>query len=243
MAARRRRTQAERREDSERRILRAATKLIARRGYTKTTLADIGRAAGCAAGLVSHRFGSKEGLLRELIQRIRSQFYRDRIEQVLAGATELDALGRVVDAYLDVLLVREDRLRVLYVLMGEALGPVGELREVFAEVDRDFREIAASRLGAARDAGRLPTDVDPEGEAVLFVAMLRGVALQWLMSPESFDLERTRADLKEVLRVRLTGEGGRSPQQEDGRLSPTPRRARLGASGGSAAAAPRSARR
>jgi AcrR family transcriptional regulator len=45
MAARRRRTQAERREDSERRILRAATKLIARRGYTKTTLADIGRAA------------------------------------------------------------------------------------------------------------------------------------------------------------------------------------------------------
>jgi AcrR family transcriptional regulator len=203
MATRRRRTQAERREQSERRILRAATKLIARRGYTKTTLADIGRAAGCAAGLVSHRFGSKEGLLRELIQRIRSQFYRDRIEQIVAGATELDALERVVDAYLDVLLVREDRLRVLYVLMGEALGPVGELREVFAEVDRDFRSIAASRLAAARDAGRLPPNVDPEGEAVLFVAMLRGVALQWLMSPESFDLERVRGDLKTTLRARL----------------------------------------
>jgi AcrR family transcriptional regulator len=203
MATRRRRTQAERREQSERRILRAATKLIARRGYTKTTLADIGRAAGCAAGLVSHRFGSKEGLLRELIQRIRSQFYRDRIEQIVAGATELDALERVVDAYLDVLLVREDRLRVLYVLMGEALGPVGELREVFAEVDRDFRSIAASRLAAARDAGRLPPNVDPEGEAVLFVATLRGVALQWLTSPESFDLERVRDDLKATLRARL----------------------------------------
>ena len=203
MATRRRRTQAKRREDSERRILRAATKLIARRGYTKTTLADIGRAAGCAAGLVSHRFGSKEGLLRELVARIRAQFHRDRLDQALAGATEIDALGNVVDAYLDVLLVGEDRLRVLYVLMGEALGPVAELRDVFAEVDRDFRAIAASRLVAARDAGRLPADVDPDGEAVLFVALLRGVALQWLTAPRSFDLERTRADLKATLRARL----------------------------------------
>ena len=192
----RRRTQAERRALSERRILRAATKLIARRGYTKTTLAEIGREAGYAAGLVSHRFGSKEGLLRELVQRIRTQFYRDRIEQVLDGKTGLEALCLVVDAYLDVLLVREDRLRVLYVLMGEALGPVPELREVFAEVDRDFREIAATRLRAAR----LRRGFDPDVEAVLFVGALRGAALQWLTRPDAFDLERVRRRLKAHVR-------------------------------------------
>src|SRR5690606_27996080 len=123
----------------------------------------------------------------------------------------------------------EDRLRVLYVLMGETLGPVGELREVFAEVDRDFRAIAASRLVAARDAGRLPRGVDPEGEAVLFVAMLRGVALQWLMAPGSFDLERTRADLKATLRARLGGESPspaasrRALAADRGRLAPVAR--------------------
>jgi AcrR family transcriptional regulator len=58
MARLSRRTQAERSALSEQRIMRAATKLIGRNGYTKTTLAEIGREAGYTAGLVSHGFGS-----------------------------------------------------------------------------------------------------------------------------------------------------------------------------------------
>src|SRR5205085_2637846 len=113
---------AERSALSERRIMRAATKLIGRKGYTKTTLAEIGREAGYTAGLVSHRFGCKQGLLRSLVERIRTRFYHDQIERALDGRTGLDALCATVELYLNELRVREDRLRVLYVLMGEALG-------------------------------------------------------------------------------------------------------------------------
>ena len=52
-----RRTQAERSATANRRMIRAAIQLIARQGYTKTTLAQVGKEAGYTGGLVSHLRG------------------------------------------------------------------------------------------------------------------------------------------------------------------------------------------
>lgn len=198
-----RRTQAQRSALSERLILRAATRLIARQGYTRTTLAEIGKAAGYAAGLVSHRFGSKEGLLRHLVERIRSRFTQDQIEKALADKSGLDALDAAIDTYLNELLVREDRLRVLYVLMGEALGPVPEIRPVVRDLNRSFRATVERWIRAGAIRGEVRSDVDPRIESALFVGMLRGVAMQWLTDPGGFDLGAIRESLKATLRSRL----------------------------------------
>ena len=101
-----RRTQAERTATASRRMLRAARKLIARQGYTKTTLAQVGKEAGYTGGLVSHHFGSKEGLLRELVGRISDRFYGDQIRPATEGRTGLDALLATADTYLNELVVR-----------------------------------------------------------------------------------------------------------------------------------------
>ena len=199
-----RRTQAERSALSEKLIMRAATKLIGRSGYTKTTLAEIGREAGYTAGLVSHRFGSKEGLLRNLVERIRTRFYHDQIERALDGRSGLEALCATVALYLNELRVREDRLRVLYVLMGEALGPVPEMRGVFGDLDENFRKIATGWIEAGIATGEIRADVDAHVEAVAFVGTLRGIALQWLTAPGALDLERMQHHVTQNLRSRLT---------------------------------------
>lgn len=196
-----RRTQAERRALSEKMILRAATKLIARQGYAKTTLAQIGKEAGYAAGLVSHRFGSKEGLLRELVERIRGRFYQDQIESAVADQTGLGALAAIVDTYFNELGVREDRFR--YVLMGEALGPIPETRPLFVRANREFRAMAERWIVGGMRAGEIRDDVDPAVEAAVFVGMLRGVATQWIADHRSFDLFAVGESVKAVLRDRL----------------------------------------
>ena len=183
--------------------MRAATKLIARKGYTKTTLAEIGREAGYTAGLVSHRFGSKHGLLRSLVERIRTRFYHDQIERALDGRSGLEALCATVALYLNELRVREDRLRALYVLMGEAFGPVPEMRPVFGDLDAGFRDVVARWIKAGIELGEVRRDVDPAIEAALYVGMLRGLALQWLTSPGAIDLDRMRDEIVEMLRARL----------------------------------------
>ncbi len=201
--ARPRRTQAERSATANRRMIRAAIRLIALQGYTKTTLAQVGKEAGYTGGLVSHHFGSKEGLLRELVDRITSRFYTDQIQPAIETKTGLEALLATVDTYLSELLVREDRVRTIYVLMGEALGPVSEINEVFAELNRGFRMTVRDLIQQGIEHGEIRDELDPDAEAALAVGMVRGVALQWMTDPGSFELESVGTSMKDALRRHL----------------------------------------
>lgn len=203
MAREPRRTQAERTATANRRLIRAAMRLIARQGYTRTTLAEVGKAAGYTAGLVSHHFGSKTGLLRELVEQAAGRFYQDQVWPVVEGKSGLDALCATVDTYLNELVVREERMRALYVLMGEALGPVAEINGVFADLNRSFRVGARGWIQAGIEAGEIRSDVDPDTEAIAFVGMLRGVAMQWMAERGCFEIDCVREVLKETLRRHL----------------------------------------
>src|SRR3954454_10540286 len=63
-----RRTQRERREATERKVLAAATALIAQHGSRALTLAAVGEASGYSRGIVSHHFGGRENLLRAVMR-------------------------------------------------------------------------------------------------------------------------------------------------------------------------------
>jgi len=209
----RRRTQAERTATAYRRMIRAATRLIARQGYTRTTLAQVGKEAGYTGGLVSHHFGSKEGLLRALVERAAGRFYQDQLLAATRGKSGLDALCASMDTYLDELVVREEYMRALYVLMGESLGPVSEINEVFAELNRGFRHSARAWIREGMETAEIRADLDPDAEAAVFVGMLRGVATQWMAEPCCFDLDAVRESLKDALRRHLVarredGDGG-----------------------------------
>jgi len=194
---------AERSERADRAILRAATTLISRQGYSKTTLAQIGAEAGYSAGLVSHRFGSKEGLLRELVGRITSRFYEDQILPAVHGRTGVEAICAFVEAYLGELLLREERMRALYVLMGETLGPVAEVRAIFAELDKGFRDRVRQWLEEGLASGEIRRGIDPAVEAAIVVGQLRGTALQWLIAPQCFDLAAARDAVQASVRRSL----------------------------------------
>ncbi len=66
-----RRTQAQRRAESQHRILLAAAELFSEQGYVNTTMEQIGTRAGFSAALVARKFGSKPGVIEALLQQIR----------------------------------------------------------------------------------------------------------------------------------------------------------------------------
>ncbi len=53
--------------ETRRRVLDAAARLFQERGYPRTTIADVATAADVAADTVLHLFGSKRGLLKEVM--------------------------------------------------------------------------------------------------------------------------------------------------------------------------------
>lgn len=197
------RTQAERTAEAQQKLMDAALRLIARQGYSRTSVAQIGKEAGYAASLIRHHFGSKEGLLRAISHLVLGRFY-ERQSQLAAGNQRgVEAMEAILDRYLDELKTSPDRIRAMQVLIGEALGPVPEIREVFAEHSRAYRRSVQEVLEQGIALGLIRSDLDPAAEAVGFVATLRGLVGQWMADPNSLDLEAVRTSLKQGLQDHL----------------------------------------
>lgn len=198
-----RRTQAERVAESDTRMLQAAMFLVATRGYMQTTLEAIGVEAGYSRGLVSHRFGSKDKLLEELVNRVTEDF-RQGLLQRLQGLTGLDAVFCEIDCYLEGMDDPPLSSRAFFVLMLESIGPAPQIREHFAQFGKRWQAALSRTLSKGQQLGSIRADINPASEARLLIATLRGLRTQSMLDPASSDIKRDIAALKKSLTQRLS---------------------------------------
>ena len=198
----RRRTQAERREEAERRILDAALQVVARRGSVRMTLAEVGEVAGYSRGLPAHRFGSKAGLLRALAAYIGERF-REQREAGPPRKPGLDSIRRSINVYFSRTDQSWTSTRALLVMMTDGFMESSELRENMMAYNRSALSFFEQqiRLGVAR--GEIPPDADPKITAVILLGAMRGVMLQWL-SDNEIDLLEVRDRLLAIVDQVLT---------------------------------------
>ena len=197
-----RRTQAERVAESDTRMLQAAMRLVATRGYAQTTLEAIGAESGYSRGLVSHRWGTKDKLLEELVDRVLEDF-RVGLLQRLRGLTGLDALFCEIDCYLEGMDDPPLSSRAFFVLMLESIGPAPQIREHFARFSKKWQASLSRTIGKGQQLGSIRADVKAADEARLLIATLRGLRTQSMLDPASSDIARDIAALKATLTQRL----------------------------------------
>jgi AcrR family transcriptional regulator len=197
-----RRSQAERTAQSDRRMLRAALKLIGERGYRGTSLAAIGEEAGYSRGLVNERFGSKDGLLWVLVKEMLRVWQRDLPISADPKDDAITQLCALMDSHRGA-LARYEPIRAFYALMFEAMGPIPQLLPEFQKLHRSFRTDIEATLRSGIAAGVINASVDPAAQAVVLLGALRGIAFQWLLDREAFVLESAYEELKRSLRRSL----------------------------------------
>ena len=189
-------------ELSTRRLLEAASVLIAEQGYDRTTLAAIGRRAGYSHGLVTQRFGSKEGLLAALIEYSTGAWDAMTARSAGDGGIGPEALVAMIDAVRRNIREAPDMMRGLYALIFEAFKPIptlnGEMSalhdQVRKQLERDIRRGVAA--GTIRK-------VDPKAYAPYFLGVLRGFEFQWLLAPDAFDIDKSLAWFAQHVRETL----------------------------------------
>jgi AcrR family transcriptional regulator len=196
-------SQRERSERSTRALLDAAGEVIADVGYENMTLAAVGERAGYSRGLVTARFGSKENLLRALVERMTAGWTHRNVLPRTTGRPGLDGVVTLLDAIRAQAQADPRALRVLYALMFEALGPNADLRTHFVEFHRTMRSDIAKLVRRGLRDGSIRAGVDPVAEAVLIVGGLRGVAYQWALDADAFDPVGALAYLTRVTEDRL----------------------------------------
>jgi AcrR family transcriptional regulator len=193
-AAPRRQTQAERRRKSEARILNAALRVIAQRGVTRMTLAEVGQRAGYSRGLPAHLFGTKAKLLCRCAEAVIADFWMPRLPDI-QPAGGLVALKTAIRDWLHLMESQVDFARAYYLIVHEAY--CGDSDEVWPELRGVVQNLVRGAQGRfveylryARDHGEIRTDADPDEVAWLVHATLRGFGLQWLVKPQATELHR-----------------------------------------------------
>lgn len=194
-----RRTQAERKAESDGRMVQAAIECFAQQGYVRTTLNQIGTRAGYTGGLVSKRFGSKEALLREVLKEIYRAFTRQSMTEVAKAVTVVDGLERYIDVFLDRLKNNNLHLRALYRVMGECLGSVPQVQDEIAQFNQQTVRAVGNLLQQGVENGELRADLAVRESATIVLALLRGVTFLYLTQPSSVAVAEVRSEIKTLV--------------------------------------------
>ena len=126
-----RRTQAQRRDESEQKLLRAAGDVIAERGVTAATFEAIGAQAGYSRGLATQKFGSKQGMIEALITHLHARQDAVLGELGIDVMPGLEAVLTYVDLYLRDLSLKGEG-RAYFMLLASAIADLSALRAAFA---------------------------------------------------------------------------------------------------------------
>ena len=90
--------------DTRRRLLDAAERLFAERGFSGTSMRAVTHEAGVSVSAANYHFGSKEALLRETLGRVIQPLNRVRLERLDALERESTGAGLALESLLDAFL-------------------------------------------------------------------------------------------------------------------------------------------
>jgi AcrR family transcriptional regulator len=100
-------------QPTRQRILDAAERLFAQRGFHGVSIRDITGAAGVDVALANYHFGSKQGLLESVVERRAEDLNADRLARLDAllatSRRKLPTLEEIIDAFTHPLLDRSAR--------------------------------------------------------------------------------------------------------------------------------------
>ncbi|GLZ32797.1 TetR family transcriptional regulator [Lentzea sp. NBRC 105346] len=171
--------------ERRREIVDAAIELFGRNGYAGTGVAAIAKIAGVTPSAVIHHFGSKENLLKAVL---------DEFDARAAARVGSRSLREALLEDAEYTMAHKGLATLHTVLQAEHIATDSAVRDRFRARNRLLRGHFAAELG---DAG-----------ATELIAFLEGALTVWLLDPETTDL---RAMYEHYLSSRHIGDTGPTP--------------------------------
>ena len=173
------------RRDRREEILNEATKLFGEGGFRGTSLASVAKAVDLTEPGLLHYFPSKVHLLQGVLE------YRDKQdEKKYRDLLESDQ-GSIFES-LGSLVAENERIPVLIrlftVLVGESIRPDHPSHDYFLNRYNEIRNIFSNQISEKFDTAQLDSSADVDKLAALYIAVMDGLQIQWLLDPESMSM-------------------------------------------------------
>jgi len=183
--------------DRRSQILSAALQVFTERGYRDGTMAAVAERVGLTEQDLLEMFPGKDGLLTEVM--------RLRDELVARAFTGFSGTLSDLEAVVSWNSTRAGLVQSFMVLAARSLTDGHPGREFFVNRYGLLRDVLASQVGKELgDPG--PSGLTAEQTAALLVALMDGLQLQWLLTPECVDMPGLVRAFTDLLR------GGPEPE-------------------------------
>jgi TetR/AcrR family transcriptional regulator, transcriptional repressor of bet genes len=167
-------------------LVEAGLAVLAEGGIRAFTIDNICKASGASRGLVTHHFGSKDGLLAAVY----AAAYQPLLAAIAPEGQAAPALPALIDHLFSPANYSRDSLNVWLAIWGEIAtnGPLqAEHRALYAR----YRAVVAGAI--AEFAAARGREVEAEALAVTLIALVDGLWLELCIDPEGMTAETARA--------------------------------------------------
>src|SRR5687767_6676485 len=165
-------------EGKRERILDAAVKVFAAKGFYDAKVSQIAAAAGVADGTIYLYFKSKDELLISLFEDRMDMVLATLREALCAGGGALAKLRRVIELHLELIEKNPEMGEVITVELRQSSKFIRDYdNPKFAE----FLRLIAGAVAEGQQRGELRADVDPALTARALFGALDEISLAWIV--------------------------------------------------------------
>jgi AcrR family transcriptional regulator len=210
---------AEVRGTARERLLDAAARVFAERGYRAASVEDVAVEAGVTKGALYWNFKSKEDVLFALLDERVDQPVQALIEHARATAGD-EATTRIVSETMAGVMDEQRQMMLLTIEYWSLAARDPVLQERYVTRQRAFRESVAHAVAAYSQATEVPLGMPASQLATALVSLASGLAMERIVDPESVPdnlLGEILALIYDGLVLRSTGpEASPRPPKPDG---------------------------
>jgi AcrR family transcriptional regulator len=172
----------------------AAWRVIVREGLDRTSMRAIAQEMNCTTGVVTHYFRNKQELILFALHQVTERL-QGSMEQAAAEKAGCDRLVAMLSSFLPIDQERQEILRVWVAFLGYAVGR----EDLMADHQRsaaELRQVVIQELMALQKQGQIRSDVNPETEANVLLALVNGISLDSLIQKQRLSLEQQQETLQ-----------------------------------------------
>lgn len=175
-------------------VSEAAWRVIVQEGLDRTSMRAIAQEMNCTTGVVTHYFRNKQELIMFALHQVTERL-QGLMEQAVANQVGCDRLIAMLSSFLPIDQERQEILRVWVAFLGYAVGREALMAD-HQQSAGELRKVISQELIALQKQQIIRSDINPETEANILLALVNGVSLDTLIQRNCLSSDQQQAALR-----------------------------------------------
>jgi len=182
-------------------IVQALFECLAEKGHERVTVKDIAKQANLHYGVIHYYFKSKDDIVTAMADSIIAKYERLLVEHLGTADSISEKLQKSIDFLVDEFIFNRRLNRVFYNLVQMAFERK-TVRAALRKQLREYRGFIVKEMEEGISNGEFAPH-QPEEFASLMVAVVEGMALQWMIEPKALNRATIRMLIQDVVNKHL----------------------------------------